>query len=70
MFVGEIRKFTNQGVANIGGKDHQPSDIVTVRWIWRDDSGKSHEYLVNDALFFSTISHQHSQRDMFCTTTE
>ena len=51
MFVGEIIKFTNQGVATIGSKGHQPSGIGTVRWIWRDDSGKSHEYLVKDALF-------------------
>ena len=51
MFVGEIRKCTNQGVATIGGKGHQTSGIGTVRWIWRDDSGKSHEYLVKDALF-------------------
>ena len=33
MFVGEIRKCTNQGVATIGGKGHQPSGIGTVRWI-------------------------------------
>ena len=52
MFVGEIRKCTNQGVSTIGGKVHQTSGIGTVRWIWRDNSGKSHEYLVKDALFF------------------
>ena len=52
MFVGEIRKCTNQGVATIGGKGHQPSGIETVRWILRDKSGRSHEYLVKDALFF------------------
>ena len=51
MFVGEIRKCTNQVVATIGGKSHQPSGIGTARWIWREDSGKSHEYLVEDALF-------------------
>ena len=51
MFVGEIRKCTNQGVATIGGKGHRPSGIGTVRWIWREDSGKFHEYLVKDALF-------------------
>ena len=45
MFVGEIRKCTNQGVATIGGKGHQPSGVVTVLWIWRNDSGKSHVYL-------------------------
>ena len=52
MFVGEIRKCKNQGVANIGGKGHQLSGIGTVCWIWRDNYGKSHEYLVKDALFF------------------
>ena len=31
MFVGDIRKCTNQGVATIGGKGHQPSGIGTVR---------------------------------------
>ena len=51
MFVGEIRKCTNQGVATIGGKGNQPSGIGTVRWIWRDGSGKSHEYLVKYASF-------------------
>ena len=40
----EIRKCTHQGGATIGGKGHQPSGIGTVCWIWRDDSGKSHEY--------------------------
>ena len=51
MFVGEIRKFTNQCVATIGGKCHQPSGIGTVCWIWRDDSGKSHAYFFKDTLF-------------------
>ena len=31
MFFGEIRKCTNQGVANIGGKGHQPSGIGMFR---------------------------------------
>ena len=31
MFVGEIRKCTNQGVATIGGKGHHLSGIETVR---------------------------------------
>ena len=52
MFVGEIRKCTNQGGDAIVCKGHQPSGIGTVRWIWRDNSGKSHEYFVEDALFF------------------
>ena len=51
MFVRDIRKCTNQGVVTIGGKGNHLSGIGTVRWIWRDDSGKSHEYLVEDALF-------------------
>ena len=55
MFVGDIKKCTNQGVANIVDKGHQPSDIGTVCWIWRDDSGKPHEYLVKDALFSHNI---------------
>ena len=50
-FVGEIRKCTNQGVATIWGKGHRPSGIRTIGWIWSDHSGKSHEYLVKDALF-------------------
>ena len=52
MFVGEIRKVSNQQVATIGGKGHQHSGIGTVKWIWRDDSGNLHEYLVEDVLFF------------------
>ena len=50
--LGRSENCTNQGVATIGGKGRQPSGIGTVRWIWRDDSGKSHEYLVKDALFY------------------
>ena len=42
-------------VATIGGKGHQPSGIGTVKWIWRDDSVKSHEYLVEDVLFFHNL---------------
>ena len=52
MFVGEMRSSTNQGVATIGGKGHQPSGIGTVRWTWRDDIGKLHEFLIEDVLFF------------------
>ena len=52
MFVGEIRKVSNQQVSNMGGKGHQPSGIGTVKWIWRDDSGNFHKYLVEDVLFF------------------
>ena len=52
MFVGEIRKVSNKQVATIGVKWHQPSGIGIVKWIWRDDPGKSHEYLVEDVLLF------------------
>ena len=52
MFFGEILKFSNKQVATIVGKGNQPSGIGTVKWMWRDDSGKSHEYLVEDVLFF------------------
>ena len=69
MFVGEIRKVSNQQVAAIGGKVHHPSVVVTVKWIWREDSGKLHEYLVEDVFFF-TISNQHYERNLFRTTVE
>ena len=52
MFVGEIRKVSNKKVANIRGKGHHPSGIDTVKWIWHDDSGKLHEYLVEYVLLF------------------
>ena len=52
MFVGKIRKVSNQQVATIGVKGHHPSGVGAVKWIWRDDSGKLHEYLVEDVLFF------------------
>ena len=55
MFVGEIQKVSNQQVATIGGKVHQPSGISTIKWIWRDDSRKLHEYLVEDVLFFHNL---------------
>ena len=51
MFVGEIRKCTNQGVATIGGKGHQPSGIGTVHWIWRDDSG-NHMNILSRMRYF------------------
>ena len=52
MFVGEIRKLSNQQVATIGGRGHQHSGIATVKLIWCDNSGKSHKYLVEDVLLF------------------
>ena len=52
MFVGVIIKFSNQQFATIGGKLHRPSVIGTFKWMWHDDSRKSHEYLVEDVLFF------------------
>ena len=39
-------------VLRAGGAAEWGVFIGTVRWIWRDDSGKSHEYLVKDAFFF------------------
>ena len=51
MFSVEIRKVSNQQVAIIGGKRHQISCIGTFKWIWRADSGKLYEYLVEDVLF-------------------
>ena len=52
VFVGEIRKVSNQQVATIGVKGHYPLGLGTLKLIWRDDSGKLHEYLVEDVLFF------------------
>ena len=52
MFVGEIRKFSNKQVATIGSKGHHNSGIDTAKRIWRDDSGKLHDYLVEDVLLF------------------
>ena len=36
----------------IGVKGHKPSGIGTIKWVWHDDSVKSHGYLVEDVLFF------------------
>ena len=55
MFNGEIRKVSNQQVATIGGKGRQPSGIGTVKWIWRGDSVKLHEYLIENVLFFHNL---------------
>ena len=55
MFVGEIIKVSNQQVATIRVKVNQPSGIGTFKWIWRDDSGKLHEYLVEDFFFFHNL---------------
>ena len=52
MFVGKMKKTISHGVETIGGKGHRPSGIGTVRWTWRDDLGKAHEYLIEDVLFF------------------
>ena len=52
MFVGDLSSVSNHKVATIGGKGHQPSGIGTVRWSWRDDKGKLHEYDVENVLFF------------------
>ena len=55
IFVGEIRKVSNQQVSTIGGKGNQPSGIGTVKWIWREYPGKLHEYLVEYVLFFHNL---------------
>ena len=55
MFVGGIQKVSNQQIATIGSKGHQPSGIGTIKWISREDSVKSHEYLVEDVLFFHNL---------------
>ena len=52
MFVGELRPVPNTKVATIGGKGHAASGVGTVKWIWSDEDGKAHEYLIEDCLFF------------------
>ena len=52
MFIGELQSVSNHKVATIGGKGHQPSGIGTVRWTWRDDERKLHEYHIENVLYF------------------
>ena len=52
MFVGELRPVPNTKVATIGGKGHAASGIGTVKWAWTDEAGKSHEYLIENCLYF------------------
>ena len=52
MFVGEIKKFSNQQVATIGSKGNHCSVTGTVKCKWCDNSGKSNKYLVEVVLFF------------------
>ena len=57
MFVGELSTTSNHTVATIGGKGHAPSGMGTVNWRWKDDTGKEHEYLVqNVCIFFNPQS--------------
>ena len=52
MFVGEIKPLQQTKVATIAGEGHSASGIGTVCWIWHDDFGVKHEYLVKDVLYF------------------
>ena len=43
---------TSHKVATIGGRGHAPSGIGIVKWIWKDDEGNSHEFLIHNTLYF------------------
>ena len=54
-FVGKTRPANqNEGVATIGNKDLFPQGIGEVKIAWSDDSGKSHEYVLQNVLYFPT----------------
>ena len=55
MFVGDISKVQSHSVATIGGKGHFASGVGTVRWRWKDDYGSTHEYLVENVLYFPQL---------------
>ena len=55
MFVGEIRKVSNQQVATIGGKGNQPSVIGTVKCICREDSRNLISTLLKMYHFFHNL---------------
>ena len=69
MFVGEIRKFSNQQVATIGGKGHQFQASAQ-----SNEYGlmtpENHTSTLLKMYYFSTISNQRSERNLFCTTVE
>ena len=52
MFVGEISSLNDMKVATIGGHGHQASGMGTVKWKWFYDNGATHEFLIEDVLFF------------------
>ena len=39
-------------VATIGGTQNSARGMGTVRWRWKDDDGRVHEYDIKDVLFF------------------
>ena len=54
LFVSDIKPMDpSTGVATIGGKDHRPEGIGTIRLSWRDDEGKSYTYHLKNTLFFT-----------------
>ena len=52
MFVGKINQVGEHKVATIGGKGHTAAGMGTVKWSWRDDTGKLHECLIHEVLYF------------------
>ena len=50
--MGELQPVTAHKVATIGGRGHAPSGVGTVEWIWKDDEGNTHQYLVEITLYF------------------
>ena len=52
MFVGTIRHTDKHYVATIGGNKNAATGMGTVRWRWKDDTGKQHTTDVRDVLLF------------------
>ena len=52
MFIGELRRTDKHYVATIGGSKNVAQGMGTVRWRWRDDSGKVYAMEIKDVLYF------------------
>ena len=50
-FIEKSRPVTTRAVATIGGIYLKPSDIGTVKWLWKDDYGKTHDVLLDKTLY-------------------
>ena len=52
VFIGDLRRTDQHYVATIGGNKNVAQGMGTVRWRWKDDTGKDHTFKAHNVLHF------------------